>query len=237
MTGAARGIGAATAQLLLDRGDVVVGFDVLPGKLPGRYHHLVGDVSVEGDVRRLFEWVDENHGRVDVLANIAGVVVVKDFLDTTWDDYRRATDVNLGGTLLACRYAVPLMPPGSAIVNMASISGHIGQTQHVIYSATKAAVIAMGRGLAWELAPRGIRVVSVSPGSVDTEMLRSDIQLSAAESGLPYEEVKAKREAEQALGRWAQPDEIAHAVAFLASGEASFITGVDLLVDAGWVAR
>lgn len=242
VTGAARGIGAATARAFLAKGHTVVGADVLPAERPGHgfechYSHHLCDVSDEVAVRELFDKVRNAHGRVDVLANIAGVVVVRSFLETTWEDYRRTTDVNVGGTFLACRYAIPLMPPGSAIVNMASISGHIGQTKHIIYSMTKAAVQAMCRGLAWELAPRGIRVNSVSPGSVDTEMLRSDIRIEANESGEPYEVIKTAREHEQALGRWAQPEEIAHAVAFLASNEASFITGTDLLVDSGWVAR
>ncbi|HYP49082.1 MAG TPA: SDR family oxidoreductase, partial [Thermoleophilaceae bacterium] len=91
--------------------------------------------------------------------------------------------------------------------------------------------------LAWELAPLGIRVVTVSPGSVDTPMLRGDIHIEAKRTGASFEEVKALREQEQALGRWADPSEIAEAICFLASERASFVTGADLLVDAGWVAR
>ena len=244
VTGAARGIGAATARVFLGEGHTVLGVDILPSEMSetsnggiGTYEHHLCDVSDETSIGRLFGEIREAHGRVDVLANIAGVVVVRPFLKTTWDEFRQATNVNIGGVFLTCRAAIPLMPPGSAIVNMASISGHIGQIDHIVYSATKAAVIAMCRGLAWELAPRKIRVNSVSPGSVDTAMLHADIRIEADASGLSYDQVKAAREAEQALGRWAQPEEIVHAVAFLASDRASFITGTDLLVDAGWVAR
>ena len=86
--------------------------------LPGVYEHHLCDVSDETDVQRLFDGVRDEYGRVDVLANIAGVVVVKTFVETTWADFRRTAEVNVGGTFLACRYAIPLMPQGSAIVNM-----------------------------------------------------------------------------------------------------------------------
>ncbi|MFF2374977.1 SDR family NAD(P)-dependent oxidoreductase [Streptomyces xiamenensis] len=241
VTGAARGIGAATVDRLVEDGLTVVGVDVLPqaepssvvSKHPERYRYQVADVSDEEAVVRVFDGVDQ----VSVLVNVAGTVVVKPFLETTWDDYRRVVDVNLGGTLFACRHAVPLMRDGGAIVNVASISGHIGQTQHVVYAASKGAVLSMTRGLAWELAPLGIRVNSVSPGSVDTAMLREDIGIEARRLSLPFEQVKAEREREQALGRWARPEEIADAIAFLSSDRSSFITGTDLLVDSGWVAK
>ena len=147
--------------------------------------------------------------------------------------------MNLGGTFLTCKHVIPVMKrqDGGAIVNLGSVSGHVGQVDHSLYGATKGAIIALGRALAWELAPLGIRVVTVSPGSVDTPMLRSDIELEASKTGAPFEDVKALREQEQALGRWADPSEIAEAICFLASERASFVTGADLLVDAGWVAR
>jgi NAD(P)-dependent dehydrogenase (short-subunit alcohol dehydrogenase family) len=126
---------------------------------------------------------------------------------------------------------------GGVIVNMASVSGHVGQVDHVLYGATKGAILSLTRALAWELAPHNIRVVSVSPGSVDTEMLRSDIRMESAHLGTPFDELKVEREAEQALGRWAAPSEIADPVFFLASQAGSFITGADLLVDGGWTAR
>jgi NAD(P)-dependent dehydrogenase (short-subunit alcohol dehydrogenase family) len=236
VTGAARGIGAATVKRLVRDGYSVIGIDVLPADSPHGEHHLC-DVSDEKAMATVFGTLAQRGDKIDVLVNVAGTVLVRPFLDSTWADYRRTLDVNLGGTILACRYAVQLMKPGSAIVNIASISGHIGQPQHAIYAASKGAVLALTRGLAWELAPLGIRVNTVSPGSVDTEMLRSDIRTEAARMGRRYEEVKAEREAEQALGRWARPEEIANAIAFLADDASSFITGSDLLVDSGWVAK
>ncbi|HZE16944.1 MAG TPA: SDR family oxidoreductase, partial [Mycobacterium sp.] len=148
-------------------------------------------------------------------------------------------NTNLGGAFLLCKHVLPIMKRQGrgAIVNMASVSGHVGQTEHVIYGATKGAILALTRALAWEVAPYHIRVNSISPGSVDTPMLRGDITLESERTGLAFEQVKAEREAEQAFNRWADPAEIAAAVYFLASDAASFITGTDLLVDCGWVAK
>jgi NAD(P)-dependent dehydrogenase (short-subunit alcohol dehydrogenase family) len=179
------------------------------------------------------------HGRIDALVNVAGVVLVKPLVETEWSDYRRIVDVNLGGTFLMLKHVVPVMQARKrgAIVNLGSVSGHVGQIDHALYGATKAAVIALCRSLAWELAQSGIRINSVSPGSVDTPMLRGDIAIESLKTGLPFDTVKAKREQEQAFGRWADPSEIAAAVYFLASDQASFVTGTDLLVDCGWVAK
>jgi len=113
----------------------------------------------------------------------------------------------------------------------------VGQIDHSSYGSTKGAIIAFTRALAWEVAKYGIRVNSISPGSVDTPMLRGDIQIESEKTGLPFEEVKKIREAEQAFNRWADPLEIGEAIYFLASDKASFITGTDLLVDCGWVAK
>jgi NAD(P)-dependent dehydrogenase (short-subunit alcohol dehydrogenase family) len=244
VSGAARGIGEATARLFAARGYAVVASDVLSTdrwdldpQIPVISQSC--DVRDEAAVAALVQRAVDELGRIDVLANIAGVVLVKPLDETTWEDYRIVADVNLGGTFLACKHVLPVMKRQreGSIVNMASVSGHVGQTDHAVYGSTKAAVIGLCRALAWEVAPWNIRVNSLSPGSVDTPMLRGDIEIEAARSGVSVAEVRASREAEQALGRWADPAEIAEAVYFLASSKASFVTGTDLLVDAGWVAR
>jgi NAD(P)-dependent dehydrogenase (short-subunit alcohol dehydrogenase family) len=248
VTGSARGIGAATVRVFARHGYAVLGLDTLPegqavadevNAAGGDCLFMVCDVSNETRVAECFQVVKEKFGKVDALLNIAGIVLVKPFDMITWDEFERNVNVNLGGTFLLCKYTLPFMKAQKAgvIVNMASVSGHVGQTEHVMYGATKGAIIAMTRALAWEVAPYNIRVVSISPGSVDTPMLRSDIDLESRRTGIPFEELKKSREAEQAFNRWADPSEIAEPIYFLASEAASFITGTDLLVDCGWVAK
>jgi NAD(P)-dependent dehydrogenase (short-subunit alcohol dehydrogenase family) len=248
ITGGARGIGAAVVRKFAQQGVRTVSVDQLAegeqvcAELRGQgleATFMTCDVADEARVQRVVAETAQKYGGLDVLVNNAGVVLVKPLDEITWDEYRRVVDINLGGTFLFCKHAIPQLKQrgGGAIVNMASVSGHIGQTDHAVYGSTKGAILALTRALAWEVAPHKIRVNSISPGSVDTPMLRGDIQLESDRSGLPFEAVKVKREAEQAFGRWADPAEIAEAVYFLGSGAASFITGTDLLVDCGWVAK
>jgi NAD(P)-dependent dehydrogenase (short-subunit alcohol dehydrogenase family) len=241
VSGAARGIGRAIAEGFAAGGDTVLGLDVLdaPRSDAARLRFRVCDVSDEDDVARAIGALLEEHGRIDVLANVAGIVTVGPIEDTPWSAFRKVVDVNLGGVFNLCKHVIGAMKAQrrGVIVNMGSVSGHVGQVDHVIYGATKAGVIAMTRALAWELAPHGIRVVSVSPGSVDTAMLRSDCELEAKRTGKTFEQVKAEREAEQANGRWADPAEIANVAVFLASDGASYVNGADVLVDCGWTAK
>lgn len=248
VTGSARGIGAATLMEFAGHAYAVVGLDLLPEgdkiaqeikQQSGEATFMQCDVSDEQQVAECIRVVGEKYGRIDVLVNNAGVVLVKPFDQITWEEFQRTTNINLGGHFLLCKYVLPYMKRqmSGAIVNMGSVSGHVGQTDHVMYGATKGAIIAMTRALAWELAPYNIRVNSISPGSVDTPMLRGDIRLESNRTGLPFEAVKQAREAEQAFKRWADPSEIAKPIYFLASEQASFVTGADWLVDCGWVAK
>ncbi len=248
ITGSARGIGAATLKVFARHNYAAIGLDILPEgqsivaeiqKEGGEALFLQCDVSDEQQVAQCVERVGDKYGRVDVLVNNAGIVLVKPFDQITWEEFRHTTEVNLGGHFLLCKYVLPYMKKqkSGVIVNMGSVSGHVGQTDHVMYGATKGAIIAMTRALAWEVAPYNIRVNSISPGSVDTPMLRGDIDLESKRTGIPFEQVKQEREAEQAMRRWADPSEIAEPIYFLANEGASFVTGADWLVDCGWVAK
>ncbi|MFA5787460.1 MAG: SDR family oxidoreductase [Actinomycetota bacterium] len=249
VSGACQGIGCATVRLFAEReGARVVAVDVLPAgeeletaarSGQGEIEFRRCDVSVEKEVVALAHWVGERYGQVDVLVNNAGVVLVKPLVDTTWADFRRVVDINVGGAVLMCREFIPLLTRAEspAIINVASVSGHVGQVNHAVYGATKGALLSFTRALGWELAPAGIRVNSISPGSVDTPMLRSDVKGEARRHGLPEAEVRAEREREQAFGRWARPEEIAEVIVFLSGQGGSFMTGADVLVDGGWTAR
>jgi NAD(P)-dependent dehydrogenase (short-subunit alcohol dehydrogenase family) len=248
ITGSARGIGAACMRIFARHQFAVIGLDILPEgqavvdeilESGGEALFLTCDVANEAQVADCVGHATSKYGHIDVLVNNAGIVLVKPFDQITWDEFRRTTEVNLGGHFLLCKYVLPHMKKqkSGVIVNMGSVSGHVGQMDHVMYGATKGAIIAMTRALAWELAPYNIRVNSISPGSVDTPMLRGDIALESNRTGIPFEDVKREREAEQAFKRWADPSEIAEPIYFLASEGASFVTGSDWLVDCGWVAR
>jgi NAD(P)-dependent dehydrogenase (short-subunit alcohol dehydrogenase family) len=245
VTGAARGIGAAVAQRFsVDETYSVRGFDLIDaaentGGFSGSYPVRRCDVADEASVRSAANEMEADLGPIEVLVNVAGIVLVKPVTEVTWEEFQHLMNVNLGGMWLWCKYVIPAMRRrgGGVIVNVASVSGHVGQVDHALYGASKGAILSFTRALAWELAPDNIRVVSVSPGSVDTEMLRSDVRTESARLGVPQDDIRREREAEQALGRWAVPEEIAEPIFFLASNAASFVTGADLLVDGGWVAR
>lgn len=248
ITGAASGIGRAAARKFAKEGYAVAIIDVNKAIAEvgeeircsgGDCLDCQGDVSNEKDVTNFVTMVDKRYGRIDVLNCNAGIVVVKPLEETTYEEFSRVAAVNIGGTFLLHKHVLPIMKRqgGGSIVNLGSVSGHVGQTEHAIYGATKGAVIAFTRAVAWEVAGHNIRVNSISPGSVDTPMLRSDIQLESTRTGMPFEDVKKLREAEQAFNRWAEPEEIAETIYFMASAEASFVTGADLLVDCGWVAK
>jgi len=248
ITGMAQGIGEATVRLFAERGYTIAALDRLDvgqqvcdevNRLGGDCHFYQCDISDEVSVKTTIATIHERFGRINTLLNVAGIVLVKPLVETEWSEYRRVVDVNLGGTFLLCKHVLPIMrtQKSGSIVNMASVSGHVGQTDHAIYGATKGAILSFTRALAWEVALDNIRVNSISPGSVDTPMLRSDVALESQRSGRSFEEVKHIREAEQAFKRWAEPREIAETVFFLASDAASFMTGSDLLVDCGWVAK
>jgi NAD(P)-dependent dehydrogenase (short-subunit alcohol dehydrogenase family) len=248
ITGSARGIGAATLRVFAEHGYAVIGLDVLPegervvkeiNQKGDECTFMLCDVSDEPHVAECIAIIGAKFGHIDVLVNNAGVVLVKPFDQITWEEFQRTMNINMGGHFLLCKYVLPYMKKqmSGVIINMGSVSGHVGQTDHVMYGATKGAIIAMTRALAWELAPYNIRVNSISPGSVDTPMLRGDIDLESKRTGIPFDQVKQEREAEQAFKRWADPSEIAEPIYFLASEGASFVTGSDWLVDCGWVAK
>jgi NAD(P)-dependent dehydrogenase (short-subunit alcohol dehydrogenase family) len=243
ITGAAAGIGEATAELFAEEGARVVILDIDAGgeavaeRLRERGAEALfvqTDIAREEQVVDAFQRAESRFGRLDVLVNNAAVFVLKG-LDASVDDWRRSLDVNVVGTALCTRYAAAAMKRsgGGSIVNLGSISSFVAQPEFLTYSATKAALVNMTRCMALDLAPHAIRVNCVCPGSIRTAA--SDRHL--AQSGRSQEDFLAEQAALHLLGRAGRPREVAHAILFLASDEASFITATPLLVDGGYLAR
>jgi len=234
VTGAARGIGAAVVEVFVAAGATVIATDVLDEDLRALAHR-VGDAvkPVRLDVTRAEDWeaavarVEKDYGRLDVLVNNAGISGRPGVVDLDEQLWARVVAVNQTGTSLGMRAAARLMRPkgAGAIVNMSSMYGIVGTTESAAYHATKGAVRLLTKQAALELGRYGIRVNSVHPGYVETQMTQS----------LPPERVQLLLD-HSALHRPAQPREIATAVLFLASDDASFVTGTELVVDGGYTA-
>jgi dihydroanticapsin dehydrogenase len=246
ITGAASGIGRATAILFAKEGAKVIVADINDNggaetvkliKKDGKQAVFIHtDVSKEKDVKNMVKIVKESYGKIDILVNNAGVVLVKPITETTEQDFEAVVNTNYKSVFLCTKHVLKLMKKGGVIVNVASISGHVGQINHAVYGGTKGAIISLTRALAWELAPLGIRVNSISPGSVETPMLLGDVEIEAKRLGFSMDKIRKERSDIGALHRWADPEEIAEAILFLASDKSSYVTGTDLLVDAGWAA-
>ena len=191
---------------------------------------MLGDVSVVADCDRLVAETLERFGRLDILVNSAGIWIEKPTTEMSEEEYDRLMGVNLKGTYFMCRAALRHMTArkSGVIVNIASDSGIHGEPNAAAYSAAKAGVVMMTRAMAIDHGPDGVRVCSVSPAIFDTPMLAKAI----AEAPDPEAYLSVQDEG-YPLGRIGRPAELAAAVAFLASDEASFMTGRTLVVDGG----
>lgn len=236
ISGAGRGIGAAIATAFVQAGAQVVLTDINRESVEAHAAALgqsahVHDVADEEAWIRIVGAVATRFDRLDVLVNNAGFGWLKAVVDTQLDDWRRLMAVNVDGTFLGMKHAIPAMERtgGGAIVNMSSMYGKVGNAGTAAYCASKGAVTLMTKAVALECAERrnGIRVNSIHPGYVHTP---------SVEEALSPVQIEQLRQLHP-IGRIADPAEIARAVVFLASEDASFMTGAELIVDGGFTAR
>jgi dihydroanticapsin dehydrogenase len=244
VTGAGAGIGEAIALRFAEEGARLVVNDIheengraVAAKaeaIGAPVHFVCGDISREEDARRIAASAEEVFGGIDILVNNAAEFTQKSVEAAELADWHRVFGVNVFGTALVTKYAIPsLKQRRGAIVNVASMSGLIAQQDFATYNSSKAAGLLMTKCLAYDLAPYGVRVNAVCPGCILTSASYREIE----RQGLTFEEWSGRMAPLHLLNRLGQPREVANAVLFLASSEASFITGTELLVDGGYTAR
>jgi 3(or 17)beta-hydroxysteroid dehydrogenase len=246
LSGAARGIGAATARLMVKAGARVAVGDVLdePGRrlareLDALYVHL--DVTSESSWAEAMDATVRKYGKLDVMVNNAGVFVGKGVEEATMEEWHRLVAVNLTGVVLGTRAALPhLKKSRGCIVNTASIAGLVGSQLDPLYSLTKGGVTTFTKSTALEFGRKGygVRVNSIHPGVIDTDMGQQTFAMRARALG--SNDTEATRRVSTAMhpiGRLGVADDVAKGIVFLASDDASFMTGSALVVDGGYTAQ
>jgi NAD(P)-dependent dehydrogenase (short-subunit alcohol dehydrogenase family) len=254
ISGAARGIGAATARLMAEAGAKVAIGDVLDeagrqtaAAIGGAALYTRLDVTSEADWNAAVAAVTEHFGGLDILVNNAGIFLGKSLEEATLADWQRLCAVNLTGVFLGTKLALPALresgqrsPHGSAIVNLSSVAGLVGSSGDPPYSMTKGGVTLFTKSAALEFARKGyrVRVNSIHPGTIDTDMGDQVVAMRARNLGANDLDA-ARREAlaRLPLGRLGTVDDIAKGILFLASDDAAFMTGAGLVVDGGITAQ
>lgn len=238
VTGASKGIGAGIAKGLAAAGAAVVvnyassreGADRVVAEIMdagGRAVAVHGDVSQAADVRRLFDAAKSSFGAVDILVNNAGVFAFEPLEAVTEAEFHREFDTNVLGTILTIREAVNHFgAEGGSVINISSVASLNPQPNSLVYAATKGAVDSITLSMSRELGARNIRVNAIAPGGVDTEGLKR--------IGIAGSEFESQIVAMTPLGRFGQPDDIARIAVFLASDDASWLTGERITASGGW---
>ena len=235
VTGGCGGIGRAICQRFHAEGAVIYATDVASFDFSeSNIHVLHHDVGSEEDAKAVMAHVAAEHGRLDILVNAAGIEIEKTIEDTTLDEWNRSFSVNVNGTFLTSKHALPLLRKGGAgsIINFGSYDGFIADPSLAVYCATKGAVHALTRAMACDHGPEGIRVNAVCPGYVDTPMLQSFF----GESG-DIESLKQAVRDVHPIRSYGEPEDIANLVNWLAGDEARYASGQLWVIDGGLSAQ
>jgi NAD(P)-dependent dehydrogenase (short-subunit alcohol dehydrogenase family) len=231
VTGAARGIGKAVADAFAEAGATVTRLDI---KASGDIHSC--DVADEASVARAFADATAA-GPIDDVVHVAAIAAISSLSDMSVAEFRRVMDVNVAGTFLVAREATRHLRRGGNLVLFASQYGLKGWPLWGAYCASKAGVLRLADALVGELAPKGIRVNTISPGTVDTEMVSVTTAEVARQSGTEAETIRAQYESAIPIGRYAQPEEMAYVAVALCSGLCSYVSGANIVVDGGELSR
>jgi NAD(P)-dependent dehydrogenase (short-subunit alcohol dehydrogenase family) len=247
VTGASKGLGAAAARALAAEGATVILTDLAA---PEALAEELGGYAMSQDVTDEAQWIAamafarDKAGGLDILVNNAGLFLLSPVTETSLEDWRRINSVNVEGVFLGTKHAIPLLAErahrwtgGTAIVNLSSVAGLRGTAGASCYNASKGAVRLFTKGVAVEVAPMKIRVNSVHPGIIETDMGDDLVQRFSAAAGTGDNETRAALSLRHPLGHFGVPTNVADAVVFLASDRAAFMTGSELVVDGGMSAQ
>lgn len=237
ITGAANGMGAAEAKLFAKEGAKVVATDLDEKNLAvlaeeikttgGEVLTVKQDVTSEEEWQALISKTIDTYGKLDILVNNAGIAINKNFSNMEMSEWNKVMDVNLNGCVLGMKYCIPEMQKNGSgsVVNISSIGGLVGMAGSSPYTAAKGALRALTKSAAVEYGKDKIRVNSVHPGIIKTPMVADTM-----EAAMPFYETYTQ------LPYMGEPDDVAYGVLYLASDEARFMTGSELVIDGGWTA-
>jgi NAD(P)-dependent dehydrogenase (short-subunit alcohol dehydrogenase family) len=241
ITGGASGLGAETAKCFAKEGSLIVIADLNTTAVNTTVAEIIGEggnaigvtanVTVAADMERLFQTCKDSYGRLDALFNAAGIAAEGNVVELQEKDWDRVMNVNVKGTFLSCKYAIPLMieSGGGSIINTGSITSFTGDSLSCVYPTSKSAILSLTRNTALQFAKQKVRVNTLCPGHCWTPLV-ADL----------YEKDEALKQTlldKYPMGRFGRPEEIAKAALFLASDESSFMTGSELVIDGGFLAR
>jgi meso-butanediol dehydrogenase / (S,S)-butanediol dehydrogenase / diacetyl reductase len=239
ITGGARGLGFAAAKVLFDEGASVVCADLLSPDAEQVKAAFGGsdkvifrklDVTSSSQVKENADFIKSRFGRLDILVNNAAINSIGSIEESTEEDFQKTMNINVFGTFLVTKYMIPIMKSTGkgSIINIASNIGVMGMAGRIAYTTSKGAIINFTRSMALDYASFDIRVNAVAPGAMNTEMVREYFEVANDP------EYKKQVNAMHALNRFAEPEEIAKAILFLASDDSSYATGSVLVIDGGY---